>query len=117
MSTTIACLQGAHAIAAQFSGPHWLLADDDAKAYALAINNVARHYDIAVAQKTIDITNLVGLVCFFEGTRLLMNRKPPPPARPAAQVFQFNPPPATPPAPPVGEVFGPPNPLPAEGLH
>ena len=116
MSTTIAILQGAHAATAHFGGPHWLLSDEDAKTYALAVNNVARHYDIQAAQKTIDIFNLLGMVCFIEGTRLLYQRNPA--ARQAQQprsgaqivpIFQFDPrvaspfpPPASSPAPPAG---------------
>lgn len=113
LSTTIACLQGAHAVLAHWAGPHWLLNDEDARNYANAVNNVARHYDVAVAQKTIDIANLIGLACFIEGTRLLYSRSPAarqasqaPQARPAGQVvpiFRFeNPyPPAPAPAPPA----------------
>lgn len=126
MSTTIACLQGAHAVMAHWGGPHWLLNDEDARNYANAVNNVARHYDVAVAQKTIDICNLLGLVCFYEGTRLFYSRsaaaRPQPQTRQTASVvpiFQFAPPAYPPaqasPAPPAGEVFGPPNPVAPEG--
>lgn len=118
-------------------GPHWLLNDEDARLYANAVNNVARHYDVGAAQKTIDIANLIGLACFIEGTRLLVSRSPA--ARQAAQqrpttaqvvpIFQFDRAPSSPamgfpPAPasaassPAAEVYGPPNPLAPEGqLH
>jgi len=123
LSTTIACLQGAHAILAHFAGPHWLLNDADAKAYASAVNNVARHYDLHAAQKTVDIANLIGMACFVEGTRLLYTRThahargqaqppEPPPRGQVVPFFQFgaNPPgasaaPSTP-SPPA-EMYGP----------
>lgn len=125
LGTTIACLQGAHAILAHFGGPHWLLDDKDATTYAKAINNVARHYDIKAAQKTVDWVNLLGMMAFIEGTRIVAGKaarqaaqRPPP--RGPAQVFTFSPPnqPDTPPAPapgrpqtPLGaEMFGPPAP-------
>lgn len=98
MSTTIACIQGAHAVAAHLMGPHWLMSDDDAKNYANAINNVARHYDVGAAQKTIDICNFIGLTAFYEGTRLLYTRqqagRPQPPPRSAdiVPIFKFDPP-------------------------
>ena len=129
LATTVACLQGMHAVLAHWGGPHWLLSDDDAKQYALAVNNVARHYDIAVAQKTIDIANLVGMVAFIEGTRVLYSRRPPQPRQGpmgspvTGQVFQFTPPGASPipPAtvpPATAEPFGPTLPDTPEGsLH
>jgi len=123
-------LQGAHAILAHFAGPHWLLNDADAKAYAAAVNNVARHYDLRAAQKTVDIANLIGMVCFVEGTRLLYTRTHARGAQGASQAsqrgqvvpfFQFNqnPPGATPPAaastPQPPEPFGPPLPHDPDG--
>lgn len=125
MSTTIACLQGSHAILAHFGGPHWLIDDKDATTYAKAIQNVARHYDVRAAQKTIDWINLCGMIAFIEGTRVLAGRlqkaQPKPPPRGPAQVFQFSPPVTngaaqpTPPASaspsPQPETFGPPAPL------
>jgi hypothetical protein len=129
-------LQGAHAIAAHFGGPHWLLNDGDAKMYAQAVANVARHYQVEVAQKAIDHLNLLGMVSFIEGTRLLYSRTAQPPPQRSAQVvplFNFAAPPAapTPPAPPArpshppggeapgSQVFGPPMPEapPEEALH
>jgi hypothetical protein len=128
LSTTIACIQGAHAIAAHFAGPHWLVNDADAKTYAAAINNVARHYDVGAAQKTIDILNLCGMVAFIEGTRLLYSRspasrpQPPQASAPVVPLFRFATPPAAmgqaprPPTTPASEVFGPPLPSEAEPL-
>jgi hypothetical protein len=93
---------------AHWAGPHWLLNDEDAKNYANAVNNVARHYDVAVAQKTIDICNLIGMACFIEGTRLLVSRHPQKAQaqRPSAQVVpivRFD----HPPPPFAGAGFGP----------
>lgn len=93
----MACLQGIHAVLAHLGGPHWLLNDGDAQTYARAVQNVARHYDVGAAQKTIDIANLVGMVAFIEGTRVLAQRQakkaPPPQAQqfPAMSAFQFVP--------------------------
>jgi hypothetical protein len=112
---------------AHWAGPHWLLNDEDAKNYANAVNNVARHYDVAVAQKTIDICNLIGMACFIEGTRLLVSRHPPAQQqqRPSAQVVPimqfdprqfgpFPPPAAASPSHPDGGPDGPPT-VPGEG--
>jgi hypothetical protein len=120
LSTTIACIQGFHTIAAYFGGPAWLMNDEDSKAYAVAVNNALRHHDIAVAQKTIDYCNLAALTLYFEGTRWMAMRQPQPrqpmSAGPA-QIFQFaTPPPAPTAAPPVADVYGPSMP-PPEGLH
>jgi hypothetical protein len=129
LSTTIAILQGAHAAAAHFGGPHWLLNDDDAKTYALAVNNVARHYDIQAAQKTIDIVNLIGMACFIEGTRLLYSRNPaarqaqqPRPGAQIVPIFQFDPrsafsPAAQPAATPAPGSMPPPDTLPEGQVH
>lgn len=108
---------------AHFGGSHWLLNDDDAKAYALAVNNVARHYDIAVAQRTIDVVNLIGMVAWIEGTRFLVSRHGPPkqPQQPRGQVVPFmqfsspvtgqvHPTTVVPPTTPAPEPFGPPLP-------
>lgn len=94
-----------HAILAHFGGPHWLLDDKDAKTYAAAVQNVARHYDIRAAQKTVDWLNLLGMIAFVEGTRVVAGRAPKPPPRqpgPMGQVFQFTPSQPTPPPSPQG---------------
>jgi len=109
LSSTIACLKGAHAIASHFGGPCWLLNDADAKLYAQAIADVARHYDVGVAQKTMDIGNLIGMICFIEGTRFAEMRRlknaPPPPQGPAGgfhPIFTFSPPATAPQPQPPG---------------
>jgi hypothetical protein len=88
-----------HTVLAHLGGPHWIMSEEDATNYARAVNNVARHYDVGAAQKTIDIANLVGLIAFYEGTRILYQRtqagRQQPPPRPRGQVvpiFQFAPP-------------------------
>lgn len=89
-----------HAILAHLGGPHWLLSDDDAKTYARAVQNVSRHYNVETAQKTIDWCNLIGMVSFVEGTRLMAQRQaraaakapPPSPFSTTMPVFQFAPP-------------------------
>lgn len=131
----MAIIQGFHTCAAHFGGPHWLMNDEDARTYAVAVNNALRHFDVEAAQKTIDITNAIGLACFFEGTRLLYSRMPaaqraqqqPRPTGQVVPIFHFAPPapafagagsyPPMPPsaAPTPTEVYGPPNPAAPEG--
>src|SRR5215469_16308537 len=89
LSSTLAILQGIHTGLAYFGGPHWLLDDEDGKRYAQAVANVARHYDIEVAQKTVDWLNLLGIAAYIEGTRFLhgrMGQRQPQRPRQAGQV-------------------------------
>lgn len=100
LSTTQSLLQSFHTVAAYFGGPCWLLNDEDAAKYALAVANALRHTDIEVAQKTVDYCNLAGAIVYYEGTRWMAmreaQRRPPPPQRPLAPVFTFSPPPTSP---------------------
>lgn len=96
-------MQSFHTVAAYFGGPCWLLNDEDAQKYAVAVANALRHTDIEVAQKTVDYCNLAGAVVYYEGTRWMAmreaQRRPPPPQRPLAPVFTFSPPPTSPTSP------------------
>lgn len=91
-------------MAAYFGGPVWLLNDEDASKYALAVTNALRHTDLEVAQKTVDYCNLAAAVVYYEGTRWMAMRQaarqPAPPPRPLAPVFTFSPPPQTSPTSP-----------------
>lgn len=99
MSAAAGLLQGFHAVIAMRRGPHWLLNDQDAKAYGLALSNALRHLPVTMAQKYIDFSAL-GLAIFaYEGPRIgidmqlkrerLAQRQPVQPARGPAQIFQF----------------------------
>lgn len=79
-------------------GPHWLLSDQDSKAYGKALANALRHLPITMAQKWIDFSAL-GLAIFaYETPRIGMDiqlkqqaqaRRQQP--QPMGQVFQFRP--------------------------
>lgn len=109
LSAAAGLLQGFHAIIATRRGPHWLLNDQDAKAYGIALSNAMRHLPITAAQKTIDFAALAVAVCAYEGPRIAVDmhikaqrRAGPRPAPGPAQVFQFRTPqPAPPPVQPV----------------
>jgi len=87
-------------------GPHWLLSDQDAKQYGLALSNALRHLPVTMAQKWVDFSALALAVVAYEGPRigedirLRQARARPPAARGPAQVFQFRP--STPPSAPGG---------------
>ena len=50
---------------------HWQLTDADARAYAQAVKNVARHYSIGVTQKGLDFYALGMCIVNVEGARLV----------------------------------------------
>ncbi len=58
--------------------------ESEAKELARAAQNVARHYDVAASQKSLDWANFVGAMCMVYGTRLyaFRNRKRAEAARP-----------------------------------
>jgi hypothetical protein len=87
-----------HAVIAMRRGPHWLLNDQDAKAYGTALANALRHLPVSMAQKYVDFASLGIAVLAYEGPRLGIDmqlrqqrqqqtRRP----GPMGQVFQFNP--------------------------
>lgn len=51
--------------------PEIALDEDEAQKLANATANVARHYNIAVSQKTLDWTNFATAICGIYGTRLI----------------------------------------------
>ena len=59
------------AIAALSKNPLWALDEKEVKAYAEAVQNVSRHYDIAVQQKTLDHAMLCIVMAGIYGTRLV----------------------------------------------
>lgn len=117
LSSAIGLIQGAHAIIGGLSRQgHWFLNDADAKAYGQAFANAARHFPLKATQKAIDCTTFVFVMGSMEIPRLHMSiqlaRRPPAPARPPAQVFQFRPVPNAPPPPATSAQTAP---QPAEG--
>jgi hypothetical protein len=97
--------------------PHWLLNDQDGKAYAQALVNAMRHLPVGVPQKVTDFSALAFMVFNMESPRVLRSaqlaaqRRNPP--RGPATVFQFHP---AAPAPQAStETSGSPPPFP-EGL-
>jgi hypothetical protein len=87
-------IQGLHVIVAmQRAEPHWMINDDDAKKYGVALGNVLRHFPVRTAQKTIDFTALILVAFAIETPRigrsvqLAKDRRQGP--RPVGQVFQF----------------------------
>jgi hypothetical protein len=98
LSAAAGLLQGAHAVIAMRRGPHWLLNDQDAKAYGLALANALRHLPVTMAQKYVDFCALGIAVFAYEGPRVALDMqlraqrgaaaRPRPPSGPA-QVFQF----------------------------
>jgi hypothetical protein len=103
LSTAIGLVQGLHAVVAGLTRqPHWFVNDDDAKRYGQAMANAARHFPVAAAQKTIDVTTLILVAFSIEAPRISISmqiakglgRTAPAPARGPAQVFQFVPNPA-----------------------
>jgi len=58
-------------IAALTKNPLWALDEREVKAYAEAVQNVSRHYDIAVQQKTIDHAMLFVVIGGIYGTRIM----------------------------------------------
>jgi hypothetical protein len=101
-----------HLIAALAREGHWQLTEADAKHYAQAIKNVARHYSLGVTQKALDWYALSLCVASMEGSRIVgsyrnarskrggSQQSPP---RGPAQVFEFAPRPAPSPANPAGQ--------------
>lgn len=96
LSGAAGLLQGIHAVVAMGRGPHWLLADNDAKAYGAALANALRHLPVQMAQKYIDFSMLGVAIVTFEGVRVAedirLSRLPPSQrGRPGgpARVFQF----------------------------
>jgi hypothetical protein len=59
------------AIAAFSKNPLWALNPEEVNAYAEAVRNVSRHYDIAVQQKTIDHAMLLVVMGGIYGTRIV----------------------------------------------
>jgi hypothetical protein len=101
-------LGGMHAAIAWGGGPHWLLSENDANAYAEQLHNVSKWMPIPVetAQKFIDIASFVGFALMIETPRIKLTldmwKTPRGPRRPqprdfTAQVFQFHPQGGTPP--------------------
>jgi len=117
LSGVAAALQITHGLIAALSKEgHWQLTDADAKAYAQAIKNVARHYSLGVTQKALDWYMLGLCTINIEGARVVAsyrNRKRPrstgtPSGPGGATIYKLNPnpnpagpPPAVPPAAPV----------------
>ena len=105
MSAAAGLLQGFHAVIAMRRGPHWLLSDQDARQYGLALSNALRHLPVTMAQKWIDFSALALAVVAYEGPRigedirLRQARGRPAAARGPAQVFQFRPSAPSPPSP------------------
>lgn len=106
LSALAGVIQGFHAIIAfQRAEPHWLVNDNDAKRYSIAIGNALRHMQIRTAQKTIDMAALVFVAFSVETPRVIRSaqlaRETANPRRqgPSATVFQFTNPPPTQPAP------------------
>lgn len=107
-------------------GPHWLLADPDAKQYGAALANALRHLPLSTTQKTMDFAALAMAIFAHEGPRVMMDiqlsRQRRQPQQPGpARVFQFRPtqgppPPPQPqqPAPPFSDVTYEPEGIPAE---
>jgi hypothetical protein len=60
-----------HLIAALSRQGHWQLTEADAKIYATAVKNVARHYSLAATQKSLDWYALGLCMASMEGTRIL----------------------------------------------
>lgn len=54
-------------------GPHWLLNDDDAKKYGVALANAARHLPVQATQKAVDFTMLAVAVATFDGPRVALD--------------------------------------------
>jgi hypothetical protein len=98
-------------IAALAREGHWQLTDGDAKAYAQAVKNVARHYSLGVTQKALDWYALGMCMAHMEGSRVVgsyrnarAKRGGGGPPRGPAQVYEFTPRPASPsPANPAGQ--------------
>jgi hypothetical protein len=62
---------GAHAIMAMTRNePHWLLTDADAKQYAAALQNAARHFSIGATQKALDVGALIMMAFTMESPRV-----------------------------------------------
>ena len=87
---------------------HWQLTDADAKAYAQAVKNVARHYSIGVTQKALDFYALGMCMVNVEGARVVASYRNGRARRSStsstssaprgpAQVFQFHQPTSPPP--------------------
>jgi hypothetical protein len=78
---------------------HWQLTEQDAKAYAQLVKNVARHYPIGVTQKGLDLYALGMCMASMEGSRVVASYRnararrtgaSSPPSRPAtATVYPF----------------------------
>jgi hypothetical protein len=62
-------------IAALTKQGHWQLTDQDAKAFAQAGRNVARHYSIAATQKALDWYALILAIGSIEGVRVATSYK------------------------------------------
>jgi hypothetical protein len=103
-------------IAALVREGHWQLTELDAKAYAQAVKNVARHYSLGVTQKALDWYALGMCMAHMEGSRVVMSYRNARSRRGGsqspggggprgpAQVFEFTPRPAAPsPANPAGQ--------------
>jgi hypothetical protein len=102
-------------IAALAREGHWQLTEQDARAYAQAVKNVARHYSLGVTQKALDWYALSMCMANIEGSRVVASyhnarakRGGSQPGgsgpRGPAQVFEFTPRPASPsPANPAGQ--------------
>jgi hypothetical protein len=107
-----------HLIAALSRQGHWQLTEADAKIYATAVKNVARHYSLAATQKSLDWYALGLCMASMEGTRILgsyqnarARRTSSSSPRPAtATVYPFPGPSASPPPPSAAQ---PPPPAPS----
>lgn len=60
--------------AAFFKNAAWQLDDKEAHELAVASVNVSRHYDVQVAQKTVDWVNLASVVGMVYGSRIMIMR-------------------------------------------
>jgi hypothetical protein len=91
---------------------HWLLTDQDARTYAVAMQNALRHIPITVTQKYVDFAAAFIVAAQMEIPRIYMSAELARARaaamrgqRPAGTVFEFYPPGTPPPAAPA-----PPNP-------
>lgn len=89
-------------MAGMLHDPAWNLSDEEAKTFAEASSNVARHYNTSLNPKVADWIVLIGVIAAMYGPRLLplfmrlIGKKPPeqaPQPEQESQAFAMNLPP------------------------
>ena len=91
LSGITGALNAAHVFLATISkNPIWVLNESELNAYAEALRNVSRHYDIAVQQKTIDHGMLLVVMSGIYGTRIMAMQRMKAQDREAATVVDEN---------------------------